>query len=198
MAILIEKISDEQSKKIMAFEEGHFLDLKSKRIKPSSLSIAISAFANADGGELFIGIDETIPDKHREWNGFINQEEANSHLQVFEGLFPLGSDFLYTFLACESKQGIVLKVDVRKTRDIKKASDGIPYIRRGAQCLSVNTKDSLRQLEYAKGLSSFEGELLNTDFHVISNSSPIIEFMLAIIPTAEPDDWLRKQQMIIL
>jgi ATP-dependent DNA helicase RecG len=64
----------------MSYEEGHFNDLKSKQIKPSKLSCSISAFANADGGELLIGIDELIPDKHRVWDGFTNQEEANSHL----------------------------------------------------------------------------------------------------------------------
>ena len=125
MSISIEKVNDEQARKILAYEEGHFLDLKSKRIKPSSLSVAISAFANADGGELFIGIDELIPDKHREWQGFINQEEANSHLQVFESLFPLGTDFQYVFLSSDREHGLVLKVEIKKTRDIKKATDGM-------------------------------------------------------------------------
>jgi ATP-dependent DNA helicase RecG len=197
MPITIEKVTDEQAKKVLLYDEGHFLDLKSKRIKPSSLSVAISAFANADGGELFIGIDEVMPDKHREWNGFVNQEEANSHLQVFESLFPLGSVFRYVFLACEGQQGLVLKVEIGKTRDIKKATDGIPYIRRGAQSLPVNTKEALKQLEYTKGLSSFETEPINSSIQVITNSTPIIEFMFAIIPTAEPEDWLRKQQLII-
>lgn len=197
MPISVEKITEEQAKKILAFEEGHFLDLKSKRIKPSSLSAAISAFANADGGELFIGIDELIPDKQRDWNGFINQEEANSHLQIFESLFPLGLDFQYTFFSCDQYRGLVLKVDVRKTREIKKSIDGIPYIRRGAQNLSVKSDESIRQLGYTKGLFSFESELVNSDIQVITNSVPIIEFMLAIIPTAEPEDWLKKQQLII-
>lgn len=197
MPISIEKVNIAQIQKILAYEEGHFLDLKSKRIKPSSLSVAISAFANADGGELYIGIDEIIPDKHREWHGFINQEEANSHLQVFESLFPLGADFQYIFLSSETEQGLVLKVEIKKTRDIKKATDGIPYIRRGAQSLPVATKEALKQLEYTKGLSSFESEPLNGAIQVITNSTPIIEFKFAIIPTAEPEDWLRKQQLII-
>lgn len=197
MPITIEKVTEEQIQKMLSYEEGHFLDLKSKRIKPSSLSVAISAFANADGGELFIGIDETLPDKQREWKGFLDQEEANSYLQVFESLFPLGTDFRYIFLTSEGKQGLVLKVEVGKTREIKTATDGIPYIRRGAQSLPVNTKEALKQLEYTKGLSSFESERLNTGIEFITNSTPIIEFMFAIIPTAEPENWLRKQQLII-
>ncbi len=48
--------SDLQRDKILALQEGHFLDLKAKDIKPSKLSKAISAFANADGGELYVGI----------------------------------------------------------------------------------------------------------------------------------------------
>ena len=37
-------------------EEGHFGDLKSKDISPAKMSESASAFANTDGGELWIGI----------------------------------------------------------------------------------------------------------------------------------------------
>jgi ATP-dependent DNA helicase RecG len=43
---------------VLSYTEGHFLDLKAEEIKPSKLTKAISAFANADGGELYVGIAE--------------------------------------------------------------------------------------------------------------------------------------------
>jgi hypothetical protein len=45
-------------------------------------------------------------------------------------------------------------------------------------------------------ITSFENELVNVDPSEVSNSTTVIRFMLEIVPTAEPDPWLRKQQMI--
>ena len=51
-------ISDEDVTNILAFNESYFADLKSKRISPAKLSRTISAFANAGGDELYVGIEE--------------------------------------------------------------------------------------------------------------------------------------------
>jgi ATP-dependent DNA helicase RecG len=83
----------------------------------------VCAFANADGGELFIGVDEIGPTMARAWRGFHDQEAANGHLQIFEKLFPLGIDFQYAFLSAPGRAGLVLQIAVRKTREIKRASD---------------------------------------------------------------------------
>ena len=196
MGIERKRIAVFQRALILGLEEGHFGDLKSIDISPAKLTKTIAAFANADGGELYIGIDEDKLTRKRTWRGFRDQEAANSHLQVFEGLFPLGTDFDYCFLDIEGSIGLVLQVQVKKTADIKKASDGTVYIRRGAQSLPVTTSASLKQLEYAKGLSSFESELVNADPIIITNSLPAIEFMLQVVPTAEPSAWLSKQQLL--
>jgi ATP-dependent DNA helicase RecG len=189
-------ITVEQRDRILASEEGHFMDLKAAAIAPAKLTEAISAFANSDGGELFVGIGEDKTTGRRNWSGFANQEAANGHLQIFEHLFPLGADFEYTFLECEKEQGLVLQVVIQKTRDIKRASDGHPYIRRGAQKLRVSDHASLKQLEYTKGLTSFESEVLPIAPENITNSVPVIEFMLNVIPMAEPSTWLAKQQLL--
>ena len=104
------KITDEAVNKLLAIEEGHFSDIKSIRISPASLSKTISALSNAEGGELFIGIE----DNPRAWTGFANIEDANGHLQAFEQLFPLGDGYEYQFLENPNQPGIVLKIDVAK------------------------------------------------------------------------------------
>jgi hypothetical protein len=50
--VKIFQIQNDEADKILALEESHFSDLKSKRISPSKLSRTISAMANADGGEI--------------------------------------------------------------------------------------------------------------------------------------------------
>jgi ATP-dependent DNA helicase RecG len=190
-------ISPEQRRRILALTEGHFLDFKAKDIAPGKLTKTVSAFANADGGELYVGIGEervTGPPT-RTWNGFPTEEAANGHLQAFEALFPLGQDFTYTFLASDDS-GLVLQVLVLKTRDVKKASDGIPYLRRGAQSLPVDTPEKLRRLELDKGIVSFESEAVDAPTTSVTNSETIIRFLIDVVPTAEPEPWLRKQQLI--
>lgn len=196
MAINIERLDAVQAAKIIAIEEGQFADVKAISITPAQLSKTISAFANTDGGELYIGIAETGYPKTREWNGFINQEAANGHLQLFEHLFPLGTDFQYQFLRAEHLPGLLLHVQVNKTRAIMRASNHLPYLRRGAQSLAVDTPDALKRLEYAKGLTSFEDETTNVVAALITESKVTQEFIKRVVPSSEPSAWLRKQALI--
>lgn len=43
---------------ILSREEGQTFDRKSIRIKPKDLAVTIIAFANADGGDLVVGITD--------------------------------------------------------------------------------------------------------------------------------------------
>ena len=195
--IEIVKLSGAEVHKLLTCSESHFLDLKSKDIKPSKLSTTISAFANAEGGEIFVGIVEDQLQNTRTWDGFHNEEAANSHIQVLDEYFPIGADTLITFLATEGQPGLLLKVDVPKSRDIKRASDGKVYARRGAQNLPIVTEDRLEIIRRDKGISSFETETVNCDSITITNSEVVIAFMLEVVPTSEPEQWLRKQQVIL-
>jgi ATP-dependent DNA helicase RecG len=195
----IEKITDEQRIKILGYHEGHFGDLKAKEIAPAKLSRSVSAFANATGGELFIGIEETTSGttKTREWKGFPDMEAANNHIQVFDSLFPLGQAFAYSFLECDGAPGLVLHVQVRKTRELVPASDGKYYVRRGPHNMPVTSQADLERLRLDKGIISFEGQTVNTPIATIADSYAITGFMIEVIPTVEPEPWLRKQSLIL-
>jgi len=189
-------VSNSEVNKLLAIEEGHFVDLKAIDTSPAGLTRTIAALANAEGGELFIGVDEDSRTKKRIWRGFANSEAANAHLQVFEQLFPLGTDFSYDFIRNEGQRGLILKIQVAKTRDIKTASNGKIYVRRGAQNLPVEDQNRIEILRRDKGLSSFETESMNCDPAVVTNSEHIIKFMIEVVPTAEPAVWLRKQSLL--
>ena len=173
------------------------MDFKAKAITPGKLTRSLAAFANADGGELMIGITEG-PTDDLTWDGFANEEAANGHIQCFDSVFALGHGFSLAFLKARGSPGLVLHVLIQKTRDVKRATDGIPYIRRGAQNLPVTVPDALRNLERTKGVISFEDEKVSTARVLdVSNSQPILGFMLEVIPNSEPEAWLRKQQLLI-
>jgi ATP-dependent DNA helicase RecG len=197
MPIEIYEINDRQRDQILGYVEGHFLDVKRKEIQPKKLTKAISAFANADGGELFVGIAESSgPLLPHVWDGFAKPEDANGHLQLFESLFPLGTDYEYNFLSHPKETGYVLQVTVKKTRLIVKAHDGIVYVRRSAASQPVDTPEKLALLERNKGITSFENEPVSTDLENVTNSATVIKFILDVVPSHEPDVWLKKHELI--
>lgn len=191
------KLSAHEADKIIHLEEGQFSDVKSRDISPANLTKALSAFANSDGGDLYVGIDEVGPSRQRQWRGFDTQEAANGHIQAFEKLFPLGQDCTYELLRCDMHPGIVLHVQVFKTKRIIEATNNLPYTRRGAQNLPVNTTELIKRLEYCKGLTSFESETVNVSPGLIADSAPIRGFVKQVVPRTQPEPWLKKQMLIV-
>jgi ATP-dependent DNA helicase RecG len=197
MSIGVAAVKADEVNRILKTEEGHFADLKAIEVAPAKLSRSISAFANADGGELYIGVDEDSSRGTRKWRGFTRIEDANGHLQAFESVFPLGQYFSYEFLQkADQSGGYVLHVNVQKSRDIKKSTDGTPYVRRGAQNISVKTEEALDVLKRNKGITSFESETIAIPLDFVTNSETIIEFMLSIVPIVEPSTFLHKQLLM--
>ncbi len=197
MPIETTAITRDQFAEIVTRGEGHFLDFKSKAIGAAKLTKALSAFANADGGELFLGVEDGASTQIGRWKGFRNVEEANGHIQAFEQFFPLGNYFRYELLQCHGLAGLVQHVEILKTPDIRKASDGRIYLRRGAQSLPQTTNEQIERLRLNKGIASYEDHIVNSQLDDVTNSTAIIEFMLDNIPTAEPLPWLRKQQLVV-
>lgn len=195
MTIEIKDVTPEQRDRLLCLSEGHFADAKNKAIAPSKLSHSISAFANADGGELYIGLSEVKPGEYA-WDGFDIQEAANAHIQILDSLFPVGNDYHCVFLEGPKQRGLVLQVSIRKSRSIIKATDGTPYVRRGAQNLPYATPERLRVLERSKGITSFETETVACPISEVANSKTVLHFILDVIPTAEPEAWLAKQQLV--
>ena len=197
-AIDIIEVSDVEVVIILDTVEGHFSDVKAKMISPASLTKTLSALANAEGGEVYIGIHEINKQEGiRIWDGFKNPEEANGFIQAFEELFPLGQEHQYTFLHSANYDGYVLKIDIKKSIDIKKASNGNIYLRRGAQNLPVDTNEKIDRLRRNKGISSFETETVNASKELVTDSNQVYEFMVEVVPTIEPEPWLKKQQILI-
>src|ERR1035437_843191 len=190
------QLSKAERDKILALDENHFCDMKSTAVAPGKLTRTIAALSNAEGGEVYVGIGQ---DRLRTnfWAGFATPEGANGHIQAFEGLFPLGEGYSYSFLRSPLDSGLVLKVDISKSRGVMLASDGQAYVRRGAQNLPCDSDQDLARLRRNKGLVSFETEPVNADRQLITNSTVALEFMLQVVPTAEPEVWLRKQHVIV-
>lgn len=190
-------LSTEEIQRLFDRSESHFLDFKSKQIAPGKLTRSVSAFANADGGELYVGIYDPSSGGPKTWDGFDNEEAANSIVQVLEQICPMGGGTKLTFLRADDYPGLVLHVEIFKNREIIKTSGDEVYIRRGAQNLPINTDAALERLRLNKGISSFESMTLDAPLEFITESDVITDFIIDVVPHQAAEKWLRKQLLII-
>lgn len=190
----ISDLTAEEADSLGTRVEGHFLDFKAIEIAPGKLSKSLAAFANADGGDLYVGFDEDSG--NFTWRGFVDVEDANAHLQTFDLVAPFGSDAGWTFLRAPGRKGLILHISVNKSRQARKASDGKLYKRLGAQNVPVVTEASVKELRRLKGLDSFEEEVTNVPLGDVANSIPMLQYLLSVVPTAEPEIYLKGQYLI--
>jgi ATP-dependent DNA helicase RecG len=190
------KITEEQALKILSIPEDFLNDVKAKEIKPSKLSETVSAFANASGGDIYIGIAENKADRTKEWNGFSEPEEANDIPQVLLQAHPFGNHLIFEYLECDGYSGIILHITIKKVKELVKSSSGEIYIRVNAGKQKIDSPDSLRKLEMDKGIITFENEWVEVSSQRIENSLSILSFLLNIIPSGEPKIYLENQELI--
>jgi ATP-dependent DNA helicase RecG len=168
--------------------EDHFFDRKAAAIKGAKLQKAAVAFANADGGEIYVGIaddkDEGEPSKR--WSGMKSIEEYNQHIQALSEVQP-ALPMELNFLKAEGVAAYVLRVQIEKSQSVHKTADGTVYERRGAQSLPVTDPARITAMAFAKGAASYE------DYSVegalaedIVDSPRIAEFLADYSPRTDP------------
>lgn len=183
--------------RVLLLEESHFLDLKARELSAAKLGVHASAFGNAAGGEIYVGVDEV--DGGRVWRGFDAIEDANGHLQVLHEVFQ-GSDVLSVqFLTGAEVPGFVLHLTIEKSREILSAADGSIHIRVSAQKVPVKltSHSEIERLKFDKGITSYEDmPLPDVELAAVTDSLTVTEFMVEAVPISEPEPWLRSQRLI--
>lgn len=190
-------ITKEELSQIWVLEESHFVDFKSKDISPRKLSRTISAFANASGGDIYLGIREDNDTKEKIWEGFENIEAANAFIQIITEQLILDNNYDLIFLRHPELETWVLMVTVFKTQSIVRATDKIPYVRKSAQNLPCDTVEKIRRLELDKGIVSFEDEIIaESEMDDLLESNVFKSFQDNIVPHSDGVKWLKKQRLI--
>lgn len=198
MSYQVEAITNDKIKKLFSIQEDHFNDFKAKDVSGKKFSKAISAFANASGGDIYIGIREEPDTKIKHWEGFTSIEEANSFIQVLESVKNIENYYDVDFLHYPKYGTYVMKVCIFKTQSIIKTTDDRIFVRRGAQSLPVDTPEKLRRLELDKGITSYENEpVAESQLSDAAESDVFSKFSKAIVPEAEPYKWLKKQRLVV-
>lgn len=190
------EINESKIKDLYKIEENYFNDFKAKDILPGKLSKTVSAFANASGGDIYLGIREDSKTKAKYWEGFEHIEDANSHIQTLVDMAPLDNFLEFTFLRNNTTNSYVLQITVSKTKGITNATDGIPYIRHNASNLEVKAAEARKRLELDKGITSFENETVQeTTLADVEMSEVLNDFVKAVIPQRDNISWIKKQHL---
>lgn len=143
--------------------EGQYLDRKSARKKPSELLRHLVAFANADGGQLVIGIEDeklgNVISGFKDGRAYPIEEFKKIDRQLREN--PL--DITYDEIPVKNVNGeddliLVISVEVSPNRVIVAPNDDV-YLRQVDESVKLSYEQRT-QLTYDKGQRFFEDEIV--------------------------------------
>lgn len=170
-------------------DEDHYFDRKAFGIKGAKIQKIAVAFANADGGEFVIGVeDSSVSDTPiKRWNGQESTEHYNGAIQALSELSP-SVDFRFDFIRIAGVlKSYVLRVKINKGLQVHKTSSDDVYIRNGAQSLPLKGHIKILELSHAKGITSEEDSLVpSASINDLESSRHLAEF-LGQLPISEPE-----------
>lgn len=179
-------------------DESHFFDRKSKSIDGKKVQKIAVAFANADGGDILIGIkdDSDEPNPNLRWDGGHNKEEFN---YIFQNLTEISPSINYeaTFLFNPEVNTYALRVTVEKSSDVHHSSDSKVYIRVSAQSLLLKDPQKIQELSFAKGETSYEDQIMpNVATEEVFETDEMTRFLLDYSPKSDPVDFSVNQNLV--
>jgi len=197
-------ISESETISLLNQDESHFFDVTRKEGDGKTIQKKVAAFANADGGELFIGIIDkrdasAPPGIFGRWNGFNDQEGANASVQnIVKGTNPAVENLYFEFYLVQGhpELGKVLKVTIQKSPNVHYSLDNKVYVRKGPQCLEV-LGQAIINLSLSKGVISYENQsVANYNLEELYSAKPLNRFLQEFSPKTEPKTFLHKQKLI--
>jgi len=144
---------------IVKESENKIFDRKSAKVKPADIAPIISAFANADGGTIVIGIE----DKTREIEGIdrIGQDSINNLISAPKDMCVPMPQYKEEYLQVVNNEGIqdrILLLHIEASPEqVVRIVNGSTYLRIADRTKELKGED-LRNLEYSKNVRHYEDE----------------------------------------
>ena len=193
------EVSRREAEALLDRQESHFWDVKSARSGGAAIEKIGSCFANADGGEFLVGVEDSkVAAGLDRWHGFRTIEDGNYVQQALTNLLQPNVPYAIQWLAIsgEESRGFAALVTVFKSPSAHRTSKDEVWQRNGAQCLRL-TGTAITNLSLSKGAASYEDQLLErftaTD---LAQEAELISFLTTLSPTTEPLDFVRKQRLV--
>lgn len=189
------KITPDEVTRLLELDEDHFNDVKSKRIAPGKLQETFVAFANADGGDIYVGIEDKKSEGDR-LQGFQAPEEANSIIStLLEETKPSVENTLVEFLQTEAGE-LILHLGIPKSPKVHYTASGDCFIRINASKTKIKG-ERVTQLGYSKGAEPYEKKAVeDADLEEISGSGILANYMERVASHLEPETFLKKQRLL--
>lgn len=134
--------------------ENQYFERKSARIQDKEIAHQISAMANASGGVIAVGIED---------NGDITgvtDERENKLRQVPIDFLRTIPNYQVEILLAENGEKVFLFHVAPMPDEVIKGKDGEAYLRVGDTSRKLNA-EQLLELEYSKGIRSYETQVVN-------------------------------------
>lgn len=188
-------IEQDEVQALLNLNEDHFNDVKSKRITPSKLQQTFVAFANSDGGDLYIGIEDKKEAGER-LIGFDEQEDANALIStLLEDTTPSVENVVVEFLQIEGK-GLVLHLGIPKSPKVHYTAADDCFIRINAAKRKIKG-ERITQLSYSKGAEPYERRGLDSvDIEDLTDGDLLSDYMKRVGTHLQPRAFLRKQRLL--
>lgn len=184
-----------ERERLLALQEDHFTDIKSVRIKPATLQQTFVAFANSDGGDLYVGIEDMKHPGER-IRGFATIEDANDCIHtLLEETKPAVENVDLEFINFGG-EGFVLHFSVPKSPKVHYTAQGKCFVRINARNKEI-TGERIIQLSYSKGAFQYEKQpVQNAEIEDLVNSPHLKSYMSRIGTTLAAETFLRKQRLL--
>ncbi len=138
--------------------ESQFFDRKSGRLAARDFSHHLSAFANASGGLIVIGIEDD-----RRITGVTDDQENTLRQAAFDFL-QIPPEYRVEVVPCllaSGDEGRILLFHITPSiNEIIKTKNGEAYLRVGDSSRKLNA-EMLASLEYSKGIKSYESKIVD-------------------------------------
>lgn len=188
------EISQNEIEVLTKKNESHYLDFKGKAISGKSLQRHIVGFANADGGELYVGVEELKG--CFEISGFSSIEDANQIIHdAIIGIKPSVESMVVEFLETPAR-GFIVRFIIPKSPKVHYTDSGDCYVRLSAQSQKIKG-EKVVELAYSKGFFKYEEQEVDS-----SSVSDIIqvgflqEYLDRIGSRQDPKRFLRRNRLL--
>lgn len=175
-------------------DENQFFDRKSGRIEPRDLSKHLSAFANASGGLIVVGIED-----NGDITGVTTSQENELRSAAFDYLqrIPIYDLEVVEVTTSSGVAKMIMLFHIATSiNEVVKTKNGETYLRVGDKSRRLNA-DQLVALEYSKGTRSFESEIIRDATMDDLDKDLIHEYVLKLNPKVSSEiDVLKGRGLI--
>jgi ATP-dependent DNA helicase RecG len=192
-------ISEQEALEILGHRENHVWDDKSAKAKGATLQKVATAFANAEGGEFGVGIEDrkTGLEGLDRWQGFSYEEDGNHiHQTLVKDIKP-AVPYVLEWLEIEGQpeRGMVALVTIQKSDAVHQTAAGETRLRQGAANLTLNAKEAM-DLSLSKGARSFEDQALSKlSADELAKEEELRSFLQSYSPATEPPAFIHKLRL---